>query len=151
MKKYWNYNHAPTKPTRRTSIDTDYKSKNEVLKSFGAYENVSFEQLNEIKKAYTPEKDAKDLQFAVCIEDVGTSGDIEYQLQVQALFVLPTNESEKKEIAKRNEQFEKEYQSALSLYKLKMTDYQEIVKENDDKAKEHRRQQFINLKKEFEG
>ena len=150
-KTHWGYSHPPRTPQYPNLMDEVNINIEEIIETFGTYTDVNLGELEILKKLWLENRIGLKATFNVCVEDIGTHGDTEYQLQLKACFTRPRTENEIKEAQRENVNCKQRFIREQDLHKLQMKDYEltqkEIAeeKENGDKAL------YEQLKQKYEG
>lgn len=146
--QYWNYAHQPPKPQKQPLKDEGYLSVTMDVSVFGRYDDILLDDLVESKNEWLlhNSKDKYDIKFHLETE----CDDDELSIHFKVKYRILLNEQQIKTAKAFNERIEQDYQSALSLYKLRMIDWFQFKKDQEETFIEKERAEYMRLKAKFE-
>jgi hypothetical protein len=150
MGKNWSHSFAPYKPSAPQYHDTERRIIVTPLATYGPYVDVNLDELISLRDSYEPMEHAENINFTICAEDNGQGEETQIEIEYCVTFTVPLTLEEKTRLKALNDKIRDDYSKAMSKYNLQMKDYEEAKKALDEKFKENRRKQYLELKKEFE-
>lgn len=133
-------------------MSLDYKDMSVELYIFDSYTQITLAEVEEKTKTLSHKlpPDAENVEFYLECEDRGEYGDTSYKIILNAKFKQKQTSMEV-ELAKQfNDRLENNYKKELELYELRLKDWEENVKINEQNLKNKEYEQYLVLKQKFE-